>query len=154
MSSGKKNYVANDPRWSAHRQKMAAAQIAKRPTLSDEEISQVIAMRERGWSLTYIQKKLWVRYEVIIRELKARGLSPKRWHANRLTLCEEEIKQIVALRKKGRTFDYIAEEICVCREVIRRELKARGIPTAHIRRRRAKRGKGFWALFGDDPIAL
>ena len=151
LSIANKAYMANDPRWPAHRQKLTAAQIARRFTLSDEEIRQVIAMRERGLNLAYIQDKLCVCYKVIIRELKARGLSPKRWHANRLALCEEEIKQVVALRKSGRTFDYIAEEVCVCRAVIRRELKARGIPTAHIRRLRAKRGKGFWALFGDDP---
>jgi hypothetical protein len=34
-----------------------------------------------------------------------------------------------ALRRSGRTFSYIAEEIGVCRDVIGRELRARGIAT-------------------------
>jgi hypothetical protein len=34
---------------------------------------------------------------------------------------------------EGRTFSYIAEEIGVCRDVIGRELRARGIDTGHIK---------------------
>jgi hypothetical protein len=68
--------------------------------------------------------------------------------ARRMTLFDNEVAAIVALRRKGRTFSYIAEEIGVCREVIGRELQARGIATGHIKAdRRARRGRGFWRCF-------
>ena len=68
--------------------------------------------------------------------------------ARRMTLFDNEVAAIVALRRKGRTFSYIAEEIGVCREVIGRELRARGIATGHIKAdRRARRGRGFWRCF-------
>jgi DNA-binding NarL/FixJ family response regulator len=68
--------------------------------------------------------------------------------AKRMTLLDNEVAAIVAMRKKGRTFSYIAEEIGVCREVIERELKALGISTAPVRAdRRARRGRGFWRCF-------
>jgi hypothetical protein len=85
-------YIARDPRWPTHRQKLADAQIKRKFTLADEEIS-----------------------------------------------------QIVALRRKGRRFDYIAEEIRVSKDVMSRELREMGIDTSPVRPdRRAKRGKGFW----------
>ncbi len=66
----------------------------------------------------------------------------------RMTLFDNEVAAIVALRRKGRTFSYIAEEIGVCREVIGRELRALGIATGHIKAdRRARRGQGFWRCF-------
>ena len=66
----------------------------------------------------------------------------------RMTLLENEVAAIVEMRKKGRTFSYIAEEIGVCREVIGRELRALGIPTSAVRAdRRARRGHGFWRCF-------
>ena len=65
-----------------------------------------------------------------------------------MTLFDNEVAAIVALRRKGRTFSYIAEEIGVCREVIGRELRARGIATDHVKAdRRARRGRGFWRCF-------
>ena len=68
--------------------------------------------------------------------------------AKRMTLFDNEVAAIVALRRKGRTFSYIAEEIGVCREVIGRELRAQGIATGHIKAdRRARRGRGFWRCF-------
>jgi hypothetical protein len=68
--------------------------------------------------------------------------------ARRMTLFDNEVAAIVALRRKGRTFSYIAEEIGVCREVIGRELRARGIATDHVKAdRRARRGRGFWRCF-------
>jgi hypothetical protein len=68
--------------------------------------------------------------------------------ARRMTLFDNEVAAIVALRRKGRTFSYIAEEIGVCREVIGRELRAQGIATGHIKAdRRARRGRGFWRCF-------
>jgi len=70
--------------------------------------------------------------------------------AKRMTLFDNEVAAIVALRRKGRTFDYIAEEIGVCREVISRELRALGVDTSHVRAdRRARRGRGFWRCFDD-----
>ena len=95
LSLAQRAYVAQDPRWSEHRRKLAAAQEAKRMTLFDNEVA-----------------------------------------------------AIVALRRKGRTFSYIAEEIGVCREVIGRELRALGIATGPIKAdRRARRGQGFWRCF-------
>ena len=68
--------------------------------------------------------------------------------AKRMTLMDNEVALIVQMRKKGRTFDYIAEEIGVCREVIGRELTALGISTAPVKAdRRARRGRGFWRCF-------
>ena len=97
LSVAQRAYVAHDPRWPEHRRKLAAAQVAKRMTLFDNEVA-----------------------------------------------------TIAALRRKGRTVDYIAEEIGVCREVISRELRARGIDTSHVRAdRRARRGRGFWRCFDE-----
>ena len=68
--------------------------------------------------------------------------------ARRMTLMDEELVIILALRKKGRTFAYIAEEIGVCRDVITRELRELGFSTAHLKKeKRARRGRGFWRCF-------
>jgi uncharacterized protein YijF (DUF1287 family) len=68
--------------------------------------------------------------------------------AKRMTQFDNEVAAIVALRRKGRTFSYIAEEIGVCREVIGRELRAQGIDTSPVKAdRRARRGQGFWRCF-------
>jgi hypothetical protein len=65
-----------------------------------------------------------------------------------MTLWENEIAAIVEMRRKGRTFSYIAEEIGVCRDGITRELTALGIATARVKSdRRARRGRGFWRCF-------
>ena len=70
--------------------------------------------------------------------------------AKRMTLMENEVTAIVQMRKQGRNFSYIAEEIGVCREVIKRELTALGISTAPVKAdRRARRGRGFWRCFDD-----
>ena len=45
-------------------------------------------------------------------------------NARRMTLFDNEVAAIVGMRRKGRTFSYIAE-ISVCREVIGRELATR-----------------------------
>ena len=61
---------------------------------------------------------------------------------------ENEVAAILEMRRKGRTFTYIAEEIGVCRDVIGRELTALGIETARVKsERRAQRGRGFWRCF-------
>jgi hypothetical protein len=68
--------------------------------------------------------------------------------AKRMTLMENEVAAILEMRRKGRTFTYIAEEIGVCRDVIGRELTALGIETARVKsHRRACRGRGFWRCF-------
>lgn len=70
--------------------------------------------------------------------------------ARRMTLMDHEVPLIVAMRKKGRTFSYIAEEIGICKDVIARELNALGISTERIKPdRRARRGSGFWRCL--DP---
>jgi hypothetical protein len=70
--------------------------------------------------------------------------------AKRMTLMENEVTLIVQMRKKGRTFSYIAEEIGVCRDVIGRELTTLEISTAPVKAdRRARRGRGFWRSFDD-----
>ena len=70
--------------------------------------------------------------------------------AKRMALFDNEVVAIVALRRKGRTFSYIAEEIGVCRDVIGRELRARGIDTSPVKAdRRARRGRCFWRCFDD-----
>ncbi len=95
LSLAQNAYVASDPRWAEHRQKLADAQIARRMTLTQEELDAVLAMRA-----------------------------------------------------KGRTFSYIQEEIGVCHDVIRRELAERGYSTARARREQCvRRGKGFWRSF-------
>ena len=95
LSLAQRAYVTHDPRWPEHRRKLAAAQLAKRMTLFDNEVAAIVALRRKGW-----------------------------------------------------TFSYIAEEIGVCREVISRELQAQGIDTGHIKAdRRARRGRGFWRCF-------
>ena len=70
--------------------------------------------------------------------------------ARRMTLFDNEVAAIVAMRKQGRTFSYIAEEIGVCRDVIGRELRALGISTTPVKAdRRARRGRGFWRCFDE-----
>ena len=70
--------------------------------------------------------------------------------AKRMTLFDNEVATIIALRRKGRTFSYIAEEIGVCRDVIGRELRAHGIDTSPVKAdHRARRGRGFWRCFDD-----
>jgi len=65
-----------------------------------------------------------------------------------MTLMDNEVSMIVDMRKRGRTFSYISEEIGICRDVIVRELKALGIATARIKAdKRARRGHGFWRCF-------
>ena len=68
--------------------------------------------------------------------------------ARRMTLFDNEVTAIVEMRKKGRTFSYISEEIGVCRDVITRELAALGHSIESVKLdRRACRGKGFWRSF-------
>jgi hypothetical protein len=151
LSAAQKAYVANDPRWPEHRRKLAAAQEAKRMKLMENEVAAIIEMRENGRNFSYIADEIGVCREVIGRELNALGISTAPVKPDRrMTLMENEVAAIVAMRKKGRSFEYIAEEIGVCRGVIKRELTALGISTAPVKAdRRARRGRGFWRCFDD-----
>jgi hypothetical protein len=75
LSEAQKAYVAADPRWAAHRQKLADAQTARRMTLSPEELEMVLAMRAKGRTFSYIQEEIGVCHDVIRRELAQRGYS-------------------------------------------------------------------------------
>jgi DNA-binding phage protein len=101
LSATQKAYVANDPRWPAHRQKLMDANVA-----------------------------------------------------NRMTLFPNEVAAFVTMRKRGRSFSYIAEEIGIDRHALRRELQANGVATGRLKAdRRAKRGKGPWRSF-DEPDCM
>ena len=75
LSPAQRAYVASDPRWAEHRQKLAAAQIARRMTLSPAEFEAVLRLRARGRSFSYIQEEIGVCHDVIRRELAERGHS-------------------------------------------------------------------------------
>ena len=103
LAATQKAYVANDPRWPAHRQKLAD---------------------------------------------RMRGITP------RMTLFPNEMAVVVAMRKRGRTFSYIAEEIGIDRHVLQRELHANGVSTGPLAAdRRARRGRGPWRSF-DEPNCI
>ncbi len=75
LSDAQKAYVASDPRWTGHRQKLADAQTARRMTLSPAEFEAVLAMRVKGRTFSYIQEEIGVCHDVIRRELAERGYS-------------------------------------------------------------------------------
>lgn len=75
LSDAQKTYVATDPRWAVHRQKLADAQTARRMTLLSDEFEAVVQMRAKGRTFSYIQEEIGVCHDVIRRELAARGYS-------------------------------------------------------------------------------
>jgi hypothetical protein len=75
LSEAQKAYVATDPRWATHRQKLVDAQTARRMTLSAEEFEMVLTMRSKGRTFSYIQEEIGVCHDVIRRELAERGYS-------------------------------------------------------------------------------
>ena len=75
LSEAQRAYVASDPRWTEHREKLAAAQIARRMTLTPDEIEGVLQMRAKGRTFAYIQEEIGVCHDVIRRELAERGYS-------------------------------------------------------------------------------
>ena len=123
-------YVQNDPRWTEHREKLAAAQ--KR---AEQRATLAAKMRN------YIENDpRWPDHRARMMDAADR--------TTRLTLLPEEVEQFVALRKKGRNLEYIAEELCVSRKVIQREIKALGIEVTPAKiGPTIKRGKGFWRSF-------
>jgi hypothetical protein len=74
-SAAQKAYVATDPRWAAHRQKLADTQIARRMTLTPEEFDMVVRMRARGRTFSYIEAEIGVCHDEIRRALAERGYS-------------------------------------------------------------------------------
>jgi len=154
LSAAQFAYMANDPRWTEHRRKLAVAQEARRMTLLENEVAAIVALRKEGETYAYISKKIGVCRDVITRELAALGIRDELANlgrgTHRTTLLDNEVTAIMEMRKKGRTFEYIAAEIGVCRNMMTRELAALGHSTERVRSdRRVRRGKGFWRSF--DP---
>jgi hypothetical protein len=83
LSAAQRAYVATDPRWAEHRRKLADAQIARRMTLTPEELEIVLEMRAKGRTFSYIQEEIGVCHDVIRRELAERGYSTAPVRADR-----------------------------------------------------------------------
>lgn len=128
LSAAQKRYIENDSRWQEHRRKLADAQ--RKP---DQRA------RLSAAQLSYMEKDpRWPDHRARMMEAAT----------NRFTLFPEEVTKIVELRRKGRTFEYLAEELCVSEKVIRRELMALDIPTCRAPPRpKATRSKGCWRSF-------
>ena len=75
LSVAQKAYVATDPRWAAHRQKLAEAQVARRMSLTPDEFDLVLKMRAKGRTFFYIEAEIGVCHDVIRRALAERGYS-------------------------------------------------------------------------------
>jgi hypothetical protein len=75
LSAAQKAYVATDPRWAAHRRKLAEAQVARRMTLTPDELELVLKMRAKGRTFFYIEAEIGVCHDLIRRELAERGYS-------------------------------------------------------------------------------
>ena len=134
LSEAMKKYVANDPRWPEHREKLAEAQ--RKPeqrTVLSEKMKSFMESDPR-----------WPENEQKMRDAALRK--------NTLTLYPEEVAQVVALRKKGRNMEYISEELCVSERVIKRGLKEHGIEVQPLKRgSTVKKGRGHWRSF--DPTS-
>ena len=126
----------------------------KRTTLSPDEIAAVLTLLRQGRSLTAICEAFGIGDRPLRRELGAHGIPTPKRGGKRMTLLPDEIAAITAMRNKGRTFSYIAEEIGIDDGVLRREFRANGFSTARVRpERRAKPGTGPWRSF-DEPGCL
>lgn len=75
LSKAQLAYIATDPRWAEHRNKLAQAQIEKRFTLLDEEVAVILAHRRRGRTLSYIAEDIGIDRDVLSREMRARSIS-------------------------------------------------------------------------------
>jgi hypothetical protein len=75
LSVAQKAYVATDPRWAAHRQKLAETQVARRMSLTPDELELVLKMRAKGRTFSYIEAEIGVCHNVIRRALAERGYS-------------------------------------------------------------------------------
>jgi hypothetical protein len=83
LSAAQRAYVATDPRWAAHCQKLADAQIARRMTLTPEEFDMVVKMRARGRTFSFIEAEIGVCHDVIRRALAERGYPTARIRKDR-----------------------------------------------------------------------
>ena len=130
LSAAQKAYVANDPRWSAHRAKLAEAQ-----------------RRDDQRAVLSAKMKAFMENDPRWPENRQRMMDAAQ-RVTRLTLLPEEVTQIIDLRKKGRNMEYISEELCVGRRVISREMKALGIDAKAQKIGPAiRKGRGFWRSF-------
>ena len=128
-------YTQNDPRWADHRQKLGDAQ--RKP----EQRARLSAAQ-----LAYMATDKWPEHR--------ERMQAAAFEVTRITLYPEEIQKAVELRRKGRNFEYIGEELCVDHKIIRREFRALGLPTGRISHRpKAKRGKGHWRSFEPAEVA-
>jgi Helix-turn-helix domain len=149
-------YATCNPAWHAQQAMLQGYNEARRRRLSHREARWIEHLHRSGQTLKQIGATLRINRSIIPRELRVHGivLTP---HASimtqRMSLLDAEVEQIQTMLKQGRNMEYIAEEICVCRTVITRELRAKGIPTRPERRRRAakKSISGWWGKLGDDP---
>jgi hypothetical protein len=98
----------------------------RRWRLSADEGQEIIAMREQGKSWNTIACETGIESHAIVRELKALGL-PTTPFSQRMTLSDDEIELVMAMRAQGRIISYVAAEMGVSWYVISRELKARGL---------------------------
>jgi hypothetical protein len=135
LSEAQRRYISSDPRWAAHRAKLAQAQQDPDRKAKHSEAQLAYMAQDPRWS---DHQASWRAAAVEV---------------TKLTLLPEEIKKAVELRRKGRTFEYIGEELCVSDRIIRREFRALDLPTGRVpRRSKAKRGKEHWRSF-DPPDA-
>ena len=133
LSAAIKSYVANDPRWPEHRANLAAAQKKPEQRAKLSEKQKAYMERNPDWPEHHAR-------------IVAAGAA-----ATRLTLLPEEVEKIIAERRKGRTMEYLSEELCVDPRVIRRGLKALGITVDRSKvGPRVQRGRGHWRSF-DEP---
>jgi hypothetical protein len=152
-------YATCNPAWHAHQRRLQRYNQGRRRGFSADEARRIEQLHRSGQTLKQIGEALRIHLRVIRRELRGHGivltkhkfaLPPRQ----RFSLLDAEVEQIQAMQKQGRTMSYIAEEICVCVDVIRRELRARGLPTRPDRGRRVKKSmSGWWGTLGDDPDA-
>lgn len=71
--------------------------------------------------------------------------------ARRFTLFPNEVEIVRELRRAGRSISYIAEEIGIGHEQLSREMRANGLSTAPLKRRRViERSSGPWR--SSDPV--
>jgi hypothetical protein len=146
--------TCNPVRYARDRQQRSNEARRWRP--SPVEAKRIERLHQSGQTLKQIGASLGINRNIIPRELREHGIvlpphpsiTPRR-----MSLLDAEVAQIRTMQKQGRTMAYIAEEVCVCVGVIRRELRARGLPTRTERRRRAvkKSIRGWWSKLGDDP---